>query len=98
VSDFENKLRALIADIIRDEVRRAVADVTRRDEILSTEAAAAFAKVSPGTIRRWVKERRLARANLGRHIRVSRNELERMLKAGPSNDLTPEQLARKMFG
>lgn len=98
MSEFETKLRALIADVVRDEVRRAVADATKADEFLSTEAAAAVAKVAPGTIRRWVKERRLARANTGRHIRVSRNELERMLKAGPSNDLTPEQLARKMFG
>ena len=98
-NDFEGKLRALLSDVIRDEVRRAVADATRVDEYLSTRAAAAYAKVAPGTIRRWIRARRLTRISPGRVIRVSRLELDALLRSGAANDdATPEQLAAKMFG
>ena len=99
MSDLESKLRALLADVIRDEVRRAVAEATKVDEYLSTQEAAAFARVAPGTIRRWIRTRRLQRCSAGRTLRVSRAELERVIRTGASNDdATPEQLAAKMFG
>ena len=98
--DLEGGLRTLIVEVIRDEVRRAVATATMPDEYLSTVAAARVADVAPGTIRRWIKDGRLTRHKAGRVIRVSRHELERMLRDGdPSNDeLTPEQLADKAYG
>lgn len=99
MSDFETNLRTMIADLVRDEVRRAVADATRADEYLSTRAAASLAQVAPGTIRRWIRARRLSRCSTGRVLRVSRIELEALLRSGASNDdETPEQLAAKMFG
>jgi len=103
MSGLESKLRALLADVIRDEVKRAVADAVRDavrvDEYLSTQEAAAFARVAPGTIRRWIRTRRLQRCSAGRTLRVSRAELERVIRTGASNDdATPEQLAAKMFG
>ncbi len=45
-------------------------------------------------------EGKLTRHKAGRVYRVSRIELERLLKSGASasNDSTPEELAVKMFG
>ncbi len=99
-NDLEMGLRALIVSVIRDEVRRAVNDAVKADEFLSTTAAADVADVAPATIRRWVSEGKLTRHQAGRVIRVSRAELEQLLRdSGASNDeLTPEQLADKAFG
>lgn len=98
--DIEGGLRALIVQVIRDEVRRVVADATRADEFLSTSAAARVAEVTPGTIRRWIKEDKLARYQAGRELRISRANLETLLKRGTAenDELTPEEMAEKVFG
>ncbi len=95
---LEHKLRLVIAEVIRDEVKRAVKDAMRPDEMLSTTAAAKVAGVAVVTIRRWAQGGKLTQHRAGRVLRVSRLELERLLKVGASNDATPEQLATKMFG
>jgi excisionase family DNA binding protein len=92
-------LEATIRELVRVEVRRALADVTRPDEYLSTRGAAAFADVAPGTIRRWIREGRLAGHRAGRVVRVKRADLERLLREGGrrDEDLTPEALADLKF-
>lgn len=99
-SDLEGGLRALIVSVIRDEVRRAVTDATKADEFLSTAAAAQVADVAPGTVRRWIKDGKLCRYQAGRELRVSRADLEKLLREGSaSNDeLTPEEMAAKVYG
>lgn len=99
-SDLEGGLRSLIVSVIRDEVRRAVNDATKADEFMSTAAAAKAADVAPGTVRRWIKDGKLTRYTAGRELRISRANLEKLLREGDaSNDeLTPEQLADKVFG
>jgi excisionase family DNA binding protein len=97
MSGFESGLRAMIAGIVREEL----AKLPQRDEYLSTGAAAEYAKVAPGTIRRWIREGRLVRLRAGRVMRVRRADLETLLQIGTRqnmNDLTPEQLARRDFG
>lgn len=101
MSDLEDGLRAMIVSIVRSEVKSAVADATRVDEYLSTAAAARVADVAPITIRRWIGAGKLTRHSAGRELRVSRLELERVLKGSvPANSdaLSPEQLADKMWG
>jgi excisionase family DNA binding protein len=99
MSSSENALdglRAFIADVVRAELGKT----TEVDEYLSTFAAAAFAKVAPGTIRRWVKNGKLRDHRAGRLMRIRRSDLERLLREGmPRNDsLTPEQIARRKYG
>ena len=101
MTTLEQTLRELIAELVRDEVRRAVATATQPVEYLSTHAAAKVAKVTEGTIRRWVREGRLAEHRAGRLCRVCRADLERLLSTGRRHDgrePTPEELAAKIFG
>lgn len=103
---LEQSLRALVAQEVRAEVRRAVAEALRPDEFLSPATAAKLAEVTPETIRRWVKAGKLTRYGVKgakkrtRVLRVSRLELERLLRAdGAQNDQrTPEELAELRFG
>lgn len=106
-SSLDQHLRDLVAQEVRAEVRRAVADALRPDEYISPATAAKMAEVTPETIRRWVKAGKLQRYGVKgekkrtRVLRVSRLELERLLRAdGARNDeqLTPEQLAERRFG
>lgn len=99
-NDIETGLRALIVEVIRDEVRRAVNDAIRADEFLSTTAAAKVAHVKSGTIRKWVRSGKLTGHRVGKRIlRINRTELEQLLRRGASNDdLTPEEMAVKAFG
>lgn len=103
---IEQTLRELVAQEVRAEVRRVIAETTRPDEYLSPATAAKVAEVTPETIRRWVKAGKLTRFGVSgakkrtRVLRVSRLELERLLRSdGASNDeLSPEQLAEQRFG
>jgi excisionase family DNA binding protein len=101
MGDFESKLRDLIKSTVREEVRIALEEATRLDELLTPFTAARAAGVSPDTIRRWVRKGNLIGHRKGRTLRVSRLELETLLKGTRArNDgaLTPEQLADRMFG
>ena len=99
MSDIESGLREMIRDLVRVEVKAAVADATRVDEYLSTAAAARVADVAPITIRRWIGAGKLTRHSAGRELRVSRLELERVLRGTTANEaLSPEALADKMWG
>jgi excisionase family DNA binding protein len=96
---LESGLRAMIAEIVREELARALAELARPDEYLSPRRAAQLADVAPATIRRWIREGRLASTSAGRAIRVCRSELERFLRRdGRSHDdLTPEAAAARDF-
>jgi excisionase family DNA binding protein len=94
VSDFEQMIRS----IVREELAKArpVAPI----EFLSTTEAASVAKVAPGTVRRWVKTGRLTRHQAGRVLRVSRAELENMLRDGGArnDEQDPRAVAKKLLG
>src|SRR5690349_21512095 len=101
IAELENGLRALITEIVRKEVHAALAEVNTRDQYLPTRAAARFADVAPGTIRRWIRQGRLASHHAGRVVRVRRADLEMLLRAGQrspsSTDVAPEVLAARDF-
>lgn len=86
-------LRALVTEIVREELRRVAA----RDQYLSTGHAAELADVAPGTIRRWLREGKLRGYRAGRSVRVKLSELEQLLRSG-SSDMSPEQRAARDFG
>lgn len=97
MSDPIEALRDFIAESVRAELAKLAAP--KQDEYLSTKKAAELANVATGTIRRWVKAGRLSNNRAGRLVRVSRADLERMLRNPPLNDsATPEQLARRKRG
>jgi excisionase family DNA binding protein len=94
---IEETLRGLVAQVVRDELRKLATGPA--DEYLSTNAAAKLADVAAGTIRRWVKNGRLRNYHAGRLVRISKHDLERLMRDGSaSNDsLNPEQLATRKY-
>ncbi len=94
---IESDLRALIAEVVREEIARALAERDRPDDYLSPRAAGALADVSPATVRRWIREGRIAGHRAGSRLRVRRSDLERLLRSG-GEDPSPEALAARDFG
>jgi excisionase family DNA binding protein len=95
-------LEELIREIVRDELRKALATAPSPAavEYLTTNVAAALACVAAGTIRRWIREGRLEDHRAGRVVRVRREDLETLLRDGgrEHDEITPEELARRDFG
>jgi len=95
MSDPLDGLRAFIASVVRDELKSAPAPAN--DEYLSTSDAAQIARVTTGTIRRWVREKTLTKYGKGARVRIRRDELEEYLSS-TTVEATPEDRARKRFG
>jgi excisionase family DNA binding protein len=53
---------------------------TLSDDILTVEEAAAYAKIAPKTLRRWLKGGQLPGLRVGRHWRVEKRALLRFLR------------------
>ena len=107
MESIEQTLRALVAQEVRAEVSRLRAELLRPDEFMSPATAAKLAEVTPETIRRWVRAGKLTRYGVKgakkrtRVLRVSRLELERLLRADgavQNDERTPEELAELRFG
>jgi excisionase family DNA binding protein len=95
VTDFEHQLRELVREVVREELARVRGEPATSGEYLSTGAAAQIAGVHPGTIRRWIREGRLAEHRAGRVVRVLRSELEQLMRSGHHNgprDLTDAEI------
>lgn len=102
-SELERALEPVIERILAKLLaqRDMKPDNDASNEYLSTEEAAAFARVSQGTIRKWVRKGELTRHEAGSRVRVKRDELERYMrcKVVPIDiNLTPEERARRRFG
>jgi len=94
---IEQTLRALVVDVVREELGRM--KLASSDEYMKVGEAAELARVVPATIRKWLRTGRLARHSAGADPRVKRADLERLLRTpGTPSQLTPEQLARRDFG
>lgn len=92
-------LRALISELVDEALAKRAAQPAN-DEYMTPEQAAALANVAPATVRRWVRDGKLAGHHAGRRVRVLRADLEELLRAGPRDrsGLSPEQLAARDFG
>lgn len=94
-------LEQLIRQIVRDELAKAKPANDAPGDYLSVAEAAAVARVSPYTIRRWVKRGELTRHEAGTRVLVKRGELEALLacEVVPIDaHLSPEERARRRFG
>ena len=94
MTDPLDGLRAFIAEVVREEMKQLK---PANDEYLSTADAARIARVTPGTVRRWVREKELTKHGKGPRVRIRRDELEQYL-AGESVAASPEDRARRRFG
>jgi excisionase family DNA binding protein len=97
-NDFVDVLRALVRDVVREELTRDKSPPEPAGH-LSTRAAAEHAGVAMGTIRRWIRDGKLPELRAGRHLRVRRADVDALLggdRTGP--DASPEDLARQAFG
>ncbi len=95
MTDALEGLRLLIADVVRAELALS-APKPANDEYLSTSEAAQIARVTTGTVRRWVRERQLTKHGTGQRVRIRRDELERYL--GGAVVEGAEDRARRRFG
>lgn len=94
-------LESVIRQIVRDELARAKPANDAPSDYLSIAEAAAFARVAPGTVRRWVRTGELTRHEAGSRVLVKRDELERFTTCEVvpiDSKLTPEERARRRFG
>jgi excisionase family DNA binding protein len=92
--ELVEQLRAWVTSVARAEVERALQEGARVPEYLSTKDAAALAKVSVATVRRWISEGRLERHGAGREIRVSRDQLQGLMRPGKRQ--RPRRVVRKV--
>ena len=83
---FEDTLRSIVREVVREELRDARPAALRNAEgdggYLSISAAAKFAAVAPGTLRRWIRSGRLPTRRAGRVYRIGRTELVDFLARG----------------
>lgn len=93
---FESNLRELVALVVRDELAKQ----RQASDYLSIAEAAQLARVSPYTVRRWVRAGALTKHTAGTRLLVKRDELERHLtcKVVPIDvNLSPEERAMRRF-
>lgn len=92
-------LESIVRSIVRDELSRAAP--ANDAPYLTVAEAAAHARVSPGTVRRWVRAGELTRHEAGARVLVRRDELEALLACEVvpiDKKLSPEERARRRFG
>lgn len=99
---LEESFRALIREVVRDELRAALDVQMHRnagassggdeDGYIPLVRAAELAAVAPGTLRRWIREGRLNACRAGRVFRIRRQELEHFL-AGRAPDVAKQAQA-----
>jgi excisionase family DNA binding protein len=94
-SDALEGLRLLIAEVVRAEVGK-LATKPANDEYISTADAARIARVTPGTIRRWVRGKQLTKHGQGARVRIRLDELERYLSG--ADVASAEDRAKRRFG
>jgi excisionase family DNA binding protein len=75
MSDLESLIRA----IVRAEIAAVTKPANDAPEYLSVAEAAAHARVSVYTVRRWIKRGELTRHTAGTRLLVDRAELDRFL-------------------
>jgi excisionase family DNA binding protein len=89
-SSVDFALRELVRDIVRDELRIAVRELSQQPQVpslpaaearyLSAHQAAEIAGVTAATIRDWVRKGELRGSRAGRLLRIKNSDLESYLE------------------
>ncbi len=100
---LDETIRSIVREVVREELAQRADARPANDCYLPTADAAALVGVAEGTIRRWIRERRLPSHRAGRVLRVRTSDLHDLLAGGgqrPRKEkvLSPEELARRDFG
>lgn len=109
--DLAAGLRAWIADIVRTELKVQLAGIVPSPKVppspfMTVKEAGEYARVSPATIRKWIRDGRLEAHGAGRELRVRVDDLidalrspqrRRAPRAGKVRELSPEELANEMI-
>ncbi|MBK7078161.1 MAG: helix-turn-helix domain-containing protein [Myxococcales bacterium] len=100
---LDETIRSIVREVVREELAQRADARPANDSYLPTAEAAALVGVADGTIRRWIRERRLPSHRAGRVLRVRTSDLHQLLASGgqrPRKEkvLSPEDLARRDFG
>jgi excisionase family DNA binding protein len=91
-------LEDAIAELVRKEVARQLAERDANSEWLTAFEAAEILGVHPKTLRKMIRDGKLASSRVGSRHRVLRADVEQLIKGARNDNLTPEQLARRKFG
>ena len=91
MTDLERTLEQLVERV----VRRVLAEKPANDVYLTTDEAAELAKVTAGTIRRWIRAGRLIGHRAGRVMRVRRDDLVKLLRTGIAHGMSPEEMGAR---
>lgn len=92
-------LEKIIDDAVERALNRRGLKSSDAVAFLSVAEAASVARVTPGTIRRWVRHGDLTRHEAGSKVLVRRDELERLLTVGGHEPvLSIEERALRRFG
>jgi excisionase family DNA binding protein len=65
---------------------------TSQDEFLTVHEVAALLKLNPQTVRNWIDNGQLPAIRVGRRVRITRADLERVLQQGYSPAVHDERL------
>lgn len=92
--EIDGALRGLLSEVLRpieERLKRIESSLEGRIEggepFLTITEVAVLAKVDPGTVRRWIREGKLASFKAGRALRIRRADLEQfMSRAVPDAD------------
>ena len=109
--DLAAGLRAWIADIVRTELKVQLAGIVPSPKVppspfMTTKEAGEYARISPATIRKWIRLGRLQAHGAGREVRVRLDDLvdalrpqgrRCMIREQSNRDVSPEDLADRMI-
>lgn len=87
-ADAVEAIRGLVREVVREEITRALEERCPADASagwLSLRGAGEVAGVHPDTVARWIREGRLRSGKAGRHVRVRRADIERLIAYGGRN-------------
>lgn len=95
-------VEALAAPEVRTALRAALAEgtpaPTTAEEAVSIARAAEITGTHPGTVRRWIKERRIPALHAGRHIRLRVEDLRAFMQGATDAARRPQDVANEVLG
>lgn len=95
----DDAIRAAVRDAVVSELRNAIGSVQRTDQstsegYISIAKAAEIADTHPATIRAWIRSGQLPSGRTGRHYKVLRSDVIKLISSAPKPDATVDAQKR----